>query len=933
MPAIQPWVKVFVVAGSAALGAAAGQALSVTATNQASIAEVDASIDRGSVFRLYYNNAWSEPQAVAIQPGRWTVYRFPVPSRLTALRLDPSDETGAEVLVRSVTIRSRDTSRSVTADQLQHWLRSDLEVWNDANAEVTHIMTGQRDAYMMGSVDIDLTRQTFPLLEHFHLDVITLLWCAFFLATVLLLLSIRMNDLPVAIGMALILLASVALAYGVSPRILAWPAPSPGVNLTIGHESFFGQSKAAELRATDGAIASAAVLALLLGWIVRRRVAGEASLPVSRQRLLLRRDVAFIAGCVLLFAAGSVPSAVVLHRLALASRHAVDFDSHSMLAWQYLYAHGSLPWRDYWFPYSGMYDQLAPLYPDIAIKWGHMMVLFAVLLTTGLAVTGYSRTAILALCAVWIYLEAMGIISPGASSRYCLSLSLVALGAVALNQRAAWPAAALGLWAAYVFREEISQIAYAAPGLGLLAAGSLLRPPGQSRLAVLHKLLTAAGAFGLGVTLFLLSLARHGQIGQWWEFTSSVDVMSNYSGWPADVASWFSAAGTMEQLLVLATIVLLIGGILQAVWTRFRDLYLVVPAALGCLSVMLLQKDVIRPGIEGQILLVPILGLALLTIQQLQLRPARYRPAAWMAFSAALLVSCFTWNVTTNRERVWGYLNVTSGLLPDLRYTLFAARKWAPAREWYFSPSSVTFSPMSGDELAARVLHLTGMGANDNIFVLGDNSDLYMVLRRPAAFYASLYNQSPLAGQRKTIAWLSDHDPKYLFWDPQEKVFDGVPNQVRVPLLYSHAVAHFVPLGTVGKFDVLRRRTPDEPPGLAYWRDKLGASLELGYIPATSPALSEVNDRGSHQMRYLIVRLLAPEEGAVYSVTLRLAGEPYVVHFNGRKGVTEYAIAVDRLPFAEAGDELGRPPVVESLPGGSVSARISTLRFAAERLY
>jgi hypothetical protein len=186
-------------------------------------------------------------------------------------------------------------------------------------------------------------------------------------------------------------------------------------------------------------------------------------------------------------------------------------------------------------------------------------------------------------------------------------------------------AAVLGLWAAYVFREEISQIAYAAPGLGLLVVASLLWPPGQSRPAVLSRLLTAAGAFGFGLALFLLSLARHGQIGQWWEFVSSVDVISSYSGLPADVVSWFSVPATVYQFLVFVTILLLIGGILQAVWTRCRDVYLMVPAALGCLSVMLLQKQVIRSGIEAQILVAPVLGGGLLIIQQLRLGPAFYR--------------------------------------------------------------------------------------------------------------------------------------------------------------------------------------------------------------------------------------------------------------------------------------------------------------------
>jgi hypothetical protein len=61
-------------------------------------------------------------------------------------------------------------------------------------------------------------------------------------------------------------------------------------------------------------------------------------------------------------------------------------------------------------------------------------------------------------------------------------------------------------------------------------------------------------------------------------------------------------------------------------------------------------------------------------------------------------------------------------------------------------------------------------------------------------------------------------------------------------------------------------------------------------------------------------------------------GEAYTVQFNGWKGVKEYAVAVDRLPFAAVGNELGRPNVVESSPGGT-SAQIRTLRFAAERLY
>ena len=61
-------VKWLLVAASAGVGIAGGQALSSTALSQSSVAEIHASIDRGSVFRLYYNNTWSSQCYLPPQP-------------------------------------------------------------------------------------------------------------------------------------------------------------------------------------------------------------------------------------------------------------------------------------------------------------------------------------------------------------------------------------------------------------------------------------------------------------------------------------------------------------------------------------------------------------------------------------------------------------------------------------------------------------------------------------------------------------------------------------------------------------------------------------------------------------------------------------------------------------------------------------------------
>jgi hypothetical protein len=929
---LQRWLSILVILGSMAAGATAGRALAQTATLQTSTVEVLALVDRGSVFRLYFNNTWSDPQTARIRPGEWTVYRFAAPSRLTALRFDPADAANAHVLVKSVTVRSGDRAVAIAPADLERWLRTDLIATYDATTATIQIATQQRASYLMGGVDVDLTRQSNPLLRHFRLNAITLLWCAFLVGASALVLSIGVRDVPVAVAIAATIGAAVTLAYYAAPRVLVWSPPPADVSLTVGLESFFGLSKAAELRAVNVAVLSGAALALGCGWLLRRFVAARAPAAlVSRPTGLT--DVLLLAACLLVFALGALPAATELQRVALSVHHSDDFDGINFLLWQYLHSIGSLPWRDYWFPYSGMYDSLAPLWPDITIRWSHGVLLAAVMLVTVFLVVRRSWIAAVAASTVWIYLDAMGLFVAGSSLRYFLSASLVVVAAVALKHRHDWAGAALGVWAFYVFQEEVSQAVYAAPALLLMGAAAVASAPaGVSRVKVIRQLLVASAAFGVCAAVMIASLVRHGQLQQWWEFVTTVGVMSNYSGWPSDIPSWFTAPDAPDRFFVFITIVLIVGGLLQAVWTRFNDLYLLVPAGFGLVSLMLLQKQVIRPGIEGQLLAVPVLGLALLVTQQLQQRPARLRYTAWLTFSTVTLVTCFTYSVPTERDKASSYLDITSGLVPDLQRTLSMDEAWRRARESYFSPSSVTFGTLSGDEFGSRVHALTGLAPSESVFVLGDHANIYLALRRPVAFYPNFYNQSPIFSQQKTLAWVHERDPKVLFWDSADKIFDGVPNPVRVPLLYNYAITQFVPLGTVENFEVLRRRRAAEPIALDYWRAKLGTSLDLGYIPANSRALVEAREGGTHRMRYLVARVASPVEAATYSLSLQLAGGPYVVQFKGRAGVTDYPIALERLPFAAADQAMGAPTQVLSADRG-VTPAIMTLEFSTERLY
>src|SRR5262249_23641140 len=157
---------------------------------------------------------------------------------------------------------------------------------------------------------------------------------------------------------------------------------------------------------------------------------------------------------------------------------------------------------------------------------------------------------------------------------------------------------------------------------------------------------------------------------------------------------------------------------------------------------------------------------------QIDRRAFGLRCQTWMAFSAALIVTCFTMSVPIARAQAASHADIFSGLADDARYLLFAGSRWVAAREAYFAPASVTFDGIRGDDFARHFVLLTGAVVSDSIFVLGDDPDLYMVLRRPVAFHPNFYNQSPVMEQRRTLEWIRDHKPKFLIWDPEKRFFD-----------------------------------------------------------------------------------------------------------------------------------------------------------------
>jgi hypothetical protein len=421
-----------------------------------------------------------------------------------------------------------------------------------------------------------------------------------------------------------------------------------------------------------------------------------------------------------------------------------------------------------------------------------------------------------------------------------------------------------------------------------------------------------------------------GQFRGWLAFWAELPATTAYSAWPLDINSWIRFPETPPQLYLTLVVLLLVGGAVQIAATRFGSPAMSAPFCLGIVSAMQMQKEIIRPGISSQLLIVPAIGLALLVAQQLMTGAHRRRALAAGLFFGMAVITAFFLLERPARAQLVQQVNVVSGLSADIGYTLGHSAEWRVASERFFSPAALVYGQISGDRMRSDLQRELSMGPEDSVYVLGDRPDIYILLDKPAPYYVTLYNQSPLEAQSRTVDWLSGRQPKYVLWNSQSREFDGVPNIVRTPLLFRYVVSHYVPYKVIGTFDVLRHRGPQDAPDAAYWREKLGSDIPLGQIPALSAAEEDAVTSGTFHYRYLIIRSDQPVDGRVRTVSMEFGATGANIQFIERRSVSTYFVNLERVPWADLDTGL---PVLARQQEPGLQFRVTVLSFAKARLY
>jgi len=870
--------------------------------------EADMQVSDGRIVEAYINDVTADPARLnVVRDRRWT-YRFVgIPPTLTFLRLDPTEAPGARISIYSVAIISEGrVVRRFGPAELRSWSRSNVSE-PPGDPAALNLVSTNNDPILSTAISLDASQRPAWLL--YFLDVVRRphFYSLMFVACFLLFLLCGVSRAQGAVEAGLVA-AVAALAYPLANLAARIPVSPPPVSSAVGYASYAGYPK------FDDHLISFALLALCIGlaWLASRysalpppllaREKNEAKerLPVWLSRLVSLAVFVWLLIVYLPDLRGE------LQQISQISFQPADWDSANSLLWSYFVHQGYLPFRDFWYPYAGFYAHL------LAFPVGTAISCIEGVLTLWFLYLGL-RQGVTRRCGAAVLIFAMVLVPAWLDEfagwcRYLLAID-VALCYVALQEtrRIEWRKhVPFALLTGFVFFYEPTQLLYA--GFGMLAHSLFAAWPKLSRTldlkaarsqaftVVRQRAVYIVSPMLAGILPVLAFLTAKGMLPGFVRFHLSLSDVSVYSAVPADVAGWTVPTLRFETVFMVLFFVLTL-----ALYAWFRDgrrldLATVALLVIGFAGFLAMQKQIARPHNMHVIQIYPYLGILL------------YGLAVWsrrtraQGLAIAVFVGFVAGTADYRGELGSFYRSLRQAptmLAADCDFLLRPHPEVQRANADEYDPAR--FASSGPENAVVQVLRNEfGFSQRQLVYVLGDDSVFYILLRQEAPYLTNNYNCSPLTEQQHVLEWLRERRPRFVLWKPSAGSFDGVPHVVRLPLIYQFVVENYRYVRTVGPYHILM--TVTERPGTdpLYWIQQLGSNLDLGNIPRLTKASGYRNcpATGSTPCAdVLFVRFSGAASKRKVLATIDSHSGQFQVQFDVVPSAREYIIDLDRLWF------------------------------------
>jgi len=502
---------------------------------------VIASIDAGSNFEVYINQNFATPLRTRITTKNKTKYLFSnVPYPIWYLRLDPTDKQGSKITIYEIQLLSSGkVIQKLTGAELEKWGSSGLKTIssNLEKGEISYVTVSRDPLIVGGGVKIgeDIIEDS---IGYFIAQYLPILLFASCLCVVLL--GGKFRHLGSSI--ILMILAIRYLCEPLAKSLLKLDLfPPEKATYAVGYALYIGHSKANETIAFVITLLIAALVGVAIQFSLRHiKTTNNSDCPPLT---MISRDFSFYFILIVMgvFFVGAFPQIFEANRILQLGQHAADnFDMNNISTWQYLFLNGYLPYRDYWFPYGGLYDQLDSFAPSLIRNFFHCFIVFTALLVSIYQILGRRRSATIAvLILLGILIETNVFIG---TRRYFLALSAF-LCFVALRLSKAEKNYLLysvyGFYLGWIFTTETAQLIYTFPGVAIYLLGEWINNwPNINFRIEIKRAAILLGSLFIVIAAYVTLLYINGQLPGFIDFNNNIRYMAAGSSVPANFSQW-----------------------------------------------------------------------------------------------------------------------------------------------------------------------------------------------------------------------------------------------------------------------------------------------------------------------------------------------------------------------------------------------------------
>jgi hypothetical protein len=876
------------------------------------VVTVDVEADKGHMIEVFYGDNWLGNVPRPMHPGRDT-YRFEgLPAKTNAFRFDPTDDGDSHVRIYSMTFWSGTRAlQTLGAADFRNWALINANKIDDP-ASFQFVSTNH-DPIMVSPSGYDFQSaagwRASSVGAHLTGENI-----AIALAVLFLLLSGWKGRLVEAQLPALVLLVIVALrplTNWIGYRLGGVQSPEEA----IGWANYHGYPKSGEFALFMFACALAAIAGAGAGVLFRRRHPPLQGHPHAPQGHVRVWPIVALLAAYCLVAFPPLASIVGAYKTAV---HDPGYDWGNVFTWDYFVHRGWVPLKDFWYPYGGFFafETLPGGYVE---SYAHLCIVLAVFTVAVWRLTGRSWPWTLGILAVT--LAAIRAVLFWGANRYLLSVDVVLLGLVLAQEnyspRETVPVAVMAL---YAFIFDQFQVPYAALPLAVVYALDLLHPPpGSDRRKVARGVLALIAASAVLLGSNLVVLAVQGRLRGLWGLALEMKAASIYCASASLLTTWFDFKLDTAHLLLWGILFLVSYGFALRLASDSTDTRRAsaICIALGLAGAFTFNKQILRMDISRQLLCYVAIGVMLCACQ---LAPRiRVRQVASLVFALGFtLATAFdAWGSFRNLA---AEMQARLSSLPGDLAVLRSDRSTLQAIEDDYYENESRYPRYTAVIRRLKQLRGAQAGEEPHVYVLGDDSLIYIALRQRPPYYITVYNESPYDAQRRIVDWIETNRPEFVVWRAAAREFDDVPHLVRAPLVFDDVIEHYEPLETVGEFEILRRRASGRPFNLDFWRSLLGSSLDLKALPSISPlAKASTCHEEPGCVEVLKVAIADPHAGQTVTLPISAGGQEFRLSLDQRAGVSTYYVNLHWIWFWGQLKRIGVwPALARDVPGVQV---------------